>query len=101
MSETVTPPAGLFPDGTNVVPFTPMENEKHAGPRGMLREFAVVRPDGYLEYIGSAPGLGSKIAQSLELGDPRVFVSRYRGDSQWWMLAPENSIPDTLPDDFA
>lgn len=101
MSTTPTAPAGLFADGQTALPFIPKEGEQNGEARGPLREFALVRPDGYLQYLGSRPGLGTLIGQSIANGDPRVYVSRFRGDSQWWMLAPENDIPDALPENFS
>ena len=102
MTENTTPqaPAGLFGEGQTALSFIPQDGDKNAAARGPLREFGFVRPDGFIEYIGSRPGMGSAIAASVENGDPRVYVSRFRGDSQWWMLAPENTIPDSIPADF-
>ena len=102
MAENVTPqaPAGLFAEGENALPFTPKEDDKNAAARGPLREFGYIRPDGYIEYMGSRPGTGQAVQAAIAAGAPHVFVSRFRGDSQWWMLAPENVIPDELPADF-
>jgi hypothetical protein len=54
-----------------------------------------------LQRVGIGGGIGAQLSAAIQYADATgvarpTFVSRYVGDSQWFMLAPELTIPDAI-----
>lgn len=88
---------------TDAIKFDIKADDALAAPIPTTQYALVKKSSGYLYPFGlGLPALAAASAYASKFDDGRIIVSREVGTVDWLIVnAPESTVPDTLPDDFA